>query len=279
MKQLIVNADDLGRSPGVNRGILDAHHKGIVTSTTVMINYPDAPAGIEAVLKDAPALGLGLHFNLTAFKPVSPPAAIPSLVNADGWFYPINQWITQPFQADDFRREMTAQFDRFVSLAGKLPDHFDAHHHSVYLHPLALPILLDLAEQHHLPLRDSGFAQPMLGILNSDLPAAELEALAAELRAIAAARSVAPIFPARLTTAFYDTHATLGDLLVILTTLPPDSVTEIMCHPGYLDDILRTSAYSAPREEEIKHLTHQATRECVASEQINLTNFGRLMRQ
>ncbi|HEX3051984.1 MAG TPA: ChbG/HpnK family deacetylase [Aggregatilineaceae bacterium] len=277
MKQLIVNADDLGRSPGVNRGILDAHHQGIVTSTTVMINYPDAPAGIEAVLKDAPALGLGLHFNLTTFKPVSLPAAIPSLVNADGWFYPISQWTTQPFQADDFRREMTAQLDRFVSLAGRLPDHFDAHHHSVYLHPLALPILLDLADQHHLPMRDSGFDRSpsdMLGIL----PASEVETLATELRAIVAARPIAPIFPARLSMDFFGSHATLGDLLVILTTLPADSVTEIMCHPGYLDDALRTSDYSTHREEEIKHLTHQATRECVASEQINLTNFGRLMR-
>ena len=53
MKQLIVNADDFGRAPGVNRGILEAYEAGIVTSTTVMINYPDAAPGLEQALAKA----------------------------------------------------------------------------------------------------------------------------------------------------------------------------------------------------------------------------------
>jgi len=71
MKKLIVNADDFGRSPGINRGILDAHLNGIVTSTTVMINYPDAAPGLEQALLKAPDLGIGLHLNLTSGRPVS----------------------------------------------------------------------------------------------------------------------------------------------------------------------------------------------------------------
>ena len=78
MKRLIVNADDFGRAPGVNQGILDAHTHGIVTSTTVMINYPDAPAGIERAQADAPDLGLGLHLNLTSGPPISAPEDIAS---------------------------------------------------------------------------------------------------------------------------------------------------------------------------------------------------------
>ena len=41
-KRLIVNADDLGRTGGINRGVVDAHRTGIVTSATVMVNYPSA---------------------------------------------------------------------------------------------------------------------------------------------------------------------------------------------------------------------------------------------
>ena len=38
MKNLIVNADDLGWTDGVNRGIADAHRKGLVTSTSLLAN-------------------------------------------------------------------------------------------------------------------------------------------------------------------------------------------------------------------------------------------------
>ncbi len=58
MKRLIVNADDFGRSPGINRGILETHLRGIVTSTTVMVNFPDAAPGLERALTEAPRLAL-----------------------------------------------------------------------------------------------------------------------------------------------------------------------------------------------------------------------------
>ena len=75
MKRLIVNADDFGRSPGINRGILEAHLRGIVTSTTVMVNCPAAALGLERALAEAPDLGIGLHITLTAGRPLSPPPA------------------------------------------------------------------------------------------------------------------------------------------------------------------------------------------------------------
>ena len=71
MPNLIVNADDLGRMAGVNRGVVEAHKQGIVTSTTVMVNYPDAVGGIEMALEEAPFLGVGLHLTLTSGRPVS----------------------------------------------------------------------------------------------------------------------------------------------------------------------------------------------------------------
>ena len=38
MKYLIVNADDFGASRGINRGILEAHQRGILSSTSLMVN-------------------------------------------------------------------------------------------------------------------------------------------------------------------------------------------------------------------------------------------------
>jgi hypothetical protein len=92
MRQLIVNADDFGYSSGVNRGILEAHRQGIVTSTSVMVNQRAAPAGTKQALTDAPDLGLGLHLILTQGRPVLPPGQVPSLVGGDGRFFHIGEW-------------------------------------------------------------------------------------------------------------------------------------------------------------------------------------------
>lgn len=279
MKQLIVNADDLGRAPGINQGIIHAHRKGIVTSTTVMINYPDAPAGLAAVKADAPHLGVGLHITLTSGRPVSPPEDVPTLVNADGFFYHISQWptVARLFDADELRAEITAQFERFGNLTGRTPDHLDAHHHAAYLHPAALRALLDLAAAHTLPLRQSRLdASPDDALALLPEHAAEYAGGLLDALNTVLAEGPAPWWPARFESRFFGPHAILGDLLLILTSLPEDSVTELMCHPGYVDDALAGSSYTTQREDEIDHLTHAATRECVQAEGIELITFGNL---
>ena len=86
MKRLIVNADDYGRTPGVNEGTLEAYVKGIVTSATVMILEPAAQEGIRLARAVAPDLALGLHFAPTGGGPcASPPGSIPHLT-LDGHF-------------------------------------------------------------------------------------------------------------------------------------------------------------------------------------------------
>jgi predicted glycoside hydrolase/deacetylase ChbG (UPF0249 family) len=285
MKRLIVNADDFGRSPGVNQGIFDSHRKGILTSTTVMVNYPDAPAGLEQARVEAPTLGLGVHICLTSGHPVLPPAAVPSLVKDDGWFYHIREWagVAGQFDPDDLRREMEAQVERFVSLTGQPPDHLDSHHHAAYLHPAALASLLDIAAERGLPLRNAGLDGPpdeirtSLGEWIPGLPAGAASGWIEQLQAVLA-DGPTPFWPARLEPGFYGPRATLGDLLLILANLPEESLTEIMCHPGYVDEALASSGYTTEREAEVDHLTHTATRECVRAEGIVLIPFGKLTR-
>ena len=62
-RRVVVNADDFGLTEGVNRGILDAHLDGIVTSTTTMVRQP-AAADAAARAREAPRLGIGLHVDL-----------------------------------------------------------------------------------------------------------------------------------------------------------------------------------------------------------------------
>jgi predicted glycoside hydrolase/deacetylase ChbG (UPF0249 family) len=127
MKRLIVNADDLGYSDGVNRGIFEAHERGIVTSASLMV---DGPASAEAaeLARAAPRLSVGLHAVLDRRgKLLVPPA--------------------------ECERELERQLDRFEELVGRRPTHVDSHHFVHRRRELA-PAFAAFAERHALPLRD-----------------------------------------------------------------------------------------------------------------------------
>ena len=85
MKNLIVNADDLGWTDGVNRGILEAFHHGIVTSTSLLANGAAFAGGVEAA-RSAPGLGVGVHLNLSNGPPIADRETVSTLLNDGGEF-------------------------------------------------------------------------------------------------------------------------------------------------------------------------------------------------
>src|SRR5688572_23224395 len=119
-KYLIVNSDDFGISENVSRGIIEAHQKGIITSTSTMVNLPAAAGAIKAAHEQAPKLGLGLHLVLSYGKPVSAPEKVPSLLRENGAFPQNYAGLMEQllkYRADELELELRAQFDRFVELA------------------------------------------------------------------------------------------------------------------------------------------------------------------
>lgn len=278
VRYLIVNADDLGISAGVNQGILETYLHGIVTSTTAMMNLPEAPAGIHLLHQKAPRIGIGLHITLTHGKPLLPPAQVRSLVRGDGSFYPLAEFIERntTFDHDELYAEINAQYERFVQVAGRKPDHLDAHHYVLYLNPHGFDILLRLAGQHGLPIRSARESLSLAGLrdmlirrgypqpVNDTLPQALLDACANNPR---------PRWPDYTERGFYRDGANLDTLLHILRNLR-EGVTELMCHPGYVHDL--DEAYKAPREVELRALTHASVRQVIAQEGIRLITFGHL---
>lgn len=133
MRYLIVNADDLGLSPGVTRGILEAHARGIVTSASLMVDTPWS-AEAAALARATPELSVGLHVAL-AHDPVGVAA--------------------RPWGAGDgreLRDELQRQLDRFTTLVGRAPTHLDSHHNR-HREPGVLEGFLALAGELGLPLR------------------------------------------------------------------------------------------------------------------------------
>ncbi|SCL32250.1 hypothetical protein GA0070624_4428 [Micromonospora rhizosphaerae] len=131
MRYLVVNGDDLGASPGVNRGIVTAHRQGSLTSASLMVNMPASREAAQ-LTQDLPALSVGLHANLTD-------AAGRPLVDLD--------------TGEGCPAVLQQQVNRFYELMGRPPTHLDSHH-NVHRHPRLLPYFLELALQHRVPLRE-----------------------------------------------------------------------------------------------------------------------------
>jgi predicted glycoside hydrolase/deacetylase ChbG (UPF0249 family) len=277
-RQLIVNADDYGRSSGVSRGILQAHREGIVTSTTVMINQP-AVEGQLAEALDCPDLGIGLHLTFSAWRPVLPAEAVPGLLDEGGIFLDQHTlWArAEEIPLDQLQAELAAQVDRFQALAGGPPDHLDCHHF-VYLYPPFFQVYADLAVEFHLPLRvpfppeaDFRQAAKTLPFLEG-FPGDRVRGMIATNSALIGSRRLA--HPNHFVSTFFGRQAlTLDNLFALLESLP-EGVSELMCHPGYDDPDLAPSTYRAEREMELALLTQPAVRERVSDLGIELVTFG-----
>jgi predicted glycoside hydrolase/deacetylase ChbG (UPF0249 family) len=280
-KKLIINADDYGRSPGVSRGILQAHREGIVTSTTAMINQPQVEAQLAEALT-CPELGMGLHLVFSAWRPILPPEAIPSLVDSDGSFLSQHDlWArAEDVSPAHLRAELAAQLELFVAWAGRLPDHLDCHHF-VHLYPPFFQVYADLAAKFHLPLRvpfppEADFQRAITTLPYLEgFPLDLVRGMIVTNSALLEARQLS--HPDHFISNFFGTEAlTLDYLLHLLRTLP-DGISELMCHPGYDEPALAGSTYRQERELELELLTHPTVCACVAELGIDLVTFDVLI--
>jgi predicted glycoside hydrolase/deacetylase ChbG (UPF0249 family) len=137
-RYLIVNADDFGQSHGVNRGIIEAHERGIVTSASVMVRWP-ATAEAVAYSRQHPHLSLGLH------------------VDVAEWAYRDGKWtcLYEVVPAHDITaitNEVFRQLEIFIRLVGRKPTHLDSHQHGHRRGPLRA-VLMRVARALQIPLR------------------------------------------------------------------------------------------------------------------------------
>lgn len=127
--RVVVNADDLGLSAGVNAAIFRLMETGRVTSATLLANAP-ATAAAAREMRGAPRTSCGIHLNLTEFAPLTGDASLGPLLDTDGRFngrvrdVPISAAVRRAV-----RREWNAQIARLRDLGVDLT-HIDSHHHS-----------------------------------------------------------------------------------------------------------------------------------------------------
>jgi len=193
MRRLIVNADDFGLARGVNEGIIEAHVNGILTSTSLMVERPEAVHAAR-LAREHPALSVGLHYV------------------EDG------PEIDEPGHA---ARTFAAQLARFRELTGADPTHVDSHHH---VHMTRMSTFAPLVAPLGVPLRSDGrarflvefYGQPQPGVVDLDRVRTPflLELLATE---VAGEFTELGCHPARVTDDLRSSYA--GEREVELATL------------------------------------------------------------
>jgi predicted glycoside hydrolase/deacetylase ChbG (UPF0249 family) len=284
VKNLIVNADDLGWTEGINRGIAEAHRKGLVTSTSLLANGRAFDAAVQLAAAN-PELGVGVHLNLSDGPPTAPSSKVSSLLDSRGELHGGPEGLLlniagRSLKLEEVEREWDAQIQKLIR-AGIEPSHLDGHKH-VHMLPGLYDITLRLAKKFSIrairisheesTLRSAlSVGKPHKGgvVLRQGVQARGLKLLARDAREMAdrAGLSTADYF-----CGIAQTGALTREGVERLLEVLPEGTTELMCHPGYADDELSKTAtrLQGSRQKELEILIDPGIRKIVARRGIRL---------
>jgi chitin disaccharide deacetylase len=273
----IVNADDFGLAPGVNRGIIEAHERGIVTSTSLM---PTGDAFEEAIAlaRKHEDLSVGVHLTLVEGRPVLPAEKIPSLVTANGKFIMtpggfLKRWATGQIRLEEVEKELEAQVAKVVDWGVRI-DKLDSHMH-LHLLPGIFQSVVEIGRKHHIKgirLPREEFRWRGLGCLSGSVKQVVLSFLALlQAHRVRSAELFCPDFLCGVTESGQMTEEALLRTLLLLRP----GITEIMVHPGYPDGKMEGWLLSGryKREAELIALTAIQVKALLKQRQIKLVNY------
>lgn len=237
---LVVNADDLGLHPDIDRGIEEAHRNGLVTSASVSAVGSSFENAVELCRRN-PRLDVGVHLTLVGERPLTDSAALAGLVTAEGRFpdaHPalVARALAGALSRDAVRRELAAQVELVVG-AGLRPSHLDGHQH-VHLLPVVWPAVVELARTHGIRwVRIPVFAPPWAG-----RPGGLVLALRLGVNVLRRLRrpTLGGLRSADVTPALGESGRLTPDTVARrLRRVPPGALAELVAHPGVSTPALR----------------------------------------
>lgn len=276
--RLIVNADDLGWSDGVNEGIFRAHREGIVTSATLAANMPAAGAA-AARLESLPGLGVGVHLNACQ-GPALSATGREVLAGRGGMMDSTGAAVIRRciFRRRRTLKALEAEFDAQICRAlelGVRATHLDTHRH-VHAWPAVFRLVARLCSRY-----DIAFVRWHREVLPAGAPPPEPRQRRIGSALTRLGRRCRKIAPQRIAT-----NGTLGVahtgridvafLLAAVEALRPGA-TEIMVHPGYAEDLPDAeSRLRQSRRAEVEALCDPRLAERIAASNIELIHYGHL---
>ncbi len=287
LRRLIINADDYGLTPGVNRAIVEAHQHGVVTSSTLMA-VGDAFNDAAKLARQNPRLRVGCHTVLIDGTPLTDPKKIATLSTPRGHFRTslpdfAHAALRGRIRDEDIAAEAKAQFAKLRS-AGIRISHFDTHKHVHMFPPIARPLLkaahefgIAAVRNPFAPIKPLAFAhlvkRPKLWKRYSEV--AVLRTMGAKFRKLAAQNGLKTTDG---TFGIVATGALDERLFEAIIGCIPEGTWEFVCHPGYNDEALAKvkTRLRASRVAELKVLTSARAREILREREIELISYADL---
>lgn len=287
LRRLIINADDFGLTPGVNRAINQAHQNGIVTSTTLMANSRAFAEAASSVMS-MPRLSIGCHVVLVDGEPILPPNRVPTLL-ADGTHFPngfgdiAKSALRKKINTTEVEAEVTAQIRR-IQGSGLTVTHLDSHKH-VHMLPAIGAAIIRAARACGVPAIRNPFVPAKPLALAHLLRRPHLWTRYTETKVL---RRYHHQFRRLVTEAglvtpdgsfgVVSTGAFDLDLFRAIVGSIPDGTWEFVCHPGYVDEALGTirTRLRESREKELAVLTSAEARHTLAEHGIELISYANL---
>lgn len=250
MIKILVRADDLGYSEGVNYGIAKSVKEGIIRSVGIMPNMEAAAHGVK--LLEGVDVCLGQHTNICIGKPVTDPKQIPSLVQANGEFKSSKEYRSakEDFVVlDEVVMEIEAQYHRFVELTGKQPAYFQGH--AVASDNLFKGLAI-VAEKYHLKSETRAQGKNSMMVGNTEVW----------------------MHMDSMNPNGYDPVAFLKQ---IVENAHDYGCEMMVCHPGYLDDyILKHSSLTIPRTVEVEMACDKELQQWLKDKGVQLVSYDDL---
>jgi len=280
LRHLIINADDFGLTPGVNRAILEGHLHGVVSSSTLMAN---GKAFHDALIlsRSAPALSIGCHVVLTDGSPVLEESKVSSLTEGGAFQTSLRKFMAKAIMGrlddDQIEGEVIAQISK-LQAAGIVVSHFDTHKHTHLLPQILRPILraaqacgLRAVRNPFGPIRFAMVAaQPKLWKRYG-----QIKALCVLARKFRSTIEKAGLRTPDGTVGIVGTGMLNEALFKSILQDLPEGTWEFVCHPGYNDADLQQvqTRLRESRAEELRVLTSPIAREILAANGIKLISY------
>jgi len=239
MKKLIVNADDFGRTHGINQGVLECFKNGIVTSATVMINMPFAKEAIQ--IANDNKIPIGLHLNITGGN---------TFFTGSNYLFGDEGKVKEVYKnggsltdedMDLTIKEYEAQITEFFLLARRKPTHLD-HHHNLQKIDGYLDKYLEFVKRIQLPTRTR---HKTVGIKSPDT----------------------------ILDNFFTAEELNKSHLLKLITSVSDGISELITHPSLITGESLDSYTEEPRFKQVQFLTDSEIKQVIQQASIKLISY------
>ena len=237
-RKAILTADDFGASDFINKGVIRGIEEGMINSVAAMVNFPGALKSIQNLKEMYPHVSLGLHASITAGRPLSPVEKIPSLVDGEGHFYNLQEFIhrIKTVSPEEVLLETSAQME-MMEAGGVSVEHLSSHHNVMQVYTPLFLVLLSLAEKRNIPMRST---RPLSRFLS------EYRSSPIQLESRKAAREL--VIRHTFTALKFMKYGTTGEMQRNQDRMGRQKVG----HPDYLGD----SFWGDPTPENLRYLLH-----------------------